>query len=114
MTYFYLAAVLLKQFVKKHWQEGEEAFEHPTVSSDEKVYMIIHQCSSNLCVFLAFIHLVFFIFKSCTFQHLGHDVSITDHEVSITNFLSVNSQGQLLCTHIWNYNKISSKFRIES
>lgn len=31
-----LAAVLLKQFVKKHWQEGEEAFEHPTVSSDEK------------------------------------------------------------------------------
>ncbi|GMY26745.1 importin-9 isoform X3, partial [Fagus crenata] len=36
LTYFYLAAVLLKQFVKKHWQEGEEAFEHPTVSSDEK------------------------------------------------------------------------------
>lgn len=31
-----LAAVLLKQFVKKHWQEGEENFEHPVVSSDEK------------------------------------------------------------------------------
>ncbi|RVW45494.1 Importin-9 [Vitis vinifera] len=30
------AAVLLKQFVKKHWQEGEENFEHPVVSSDEK------------------------------------------------------------------------------
>ncbi|KAM4109208.1 hypothetical protein ACB094_03G102800 [Castanea mollissima] len=32
-----LAAVLLKQFVKKHWQEGEDSFEHPAVSSDEKV-----------------------------------------------------------------------------
>ncbi|KAK9276415.1 hypothetical protein L1049_005948 [Liquidambar formosana] len=31
-----LAAVLLKQFVKKHWQEGEDTFEHPIVSSDEK------------------------------------------------------------------------------
>ncbi|GLT91714.1 hypothetical protein SLE2022_095890 [Rubroshorea leprosula] len=31
-----LAAVLLKQFVKKHWQEGDESFEHPPVSSDEK------------------------------------------------------------------------------
>ncbi|XP_060669537.1 uncharacterized protein LOC107428072 isoform X1 [Ziziphus jujuba] len=31
-----LAAVLLKQFIKKHWQEGEELFEHPVVSSDEK------------------------------------------------------------------------------
>ncbi|GLT34537.1 hypothetical protein SLA2020_090460 [Shorea laevis] len=33
---FGLPAVLLKQFVKKHWQEGEESFEHPAVSSDEK------------------------------------------------------------------------------
>ncbi|TQD87913.1 hypothetical protein C1H46_026550 [Malus baccata] len=31
------AAVLLKLFIKKHWHEGEEAFEHPAVSSDEKV-----------------------------------------------------------------------------
>lgn len=31
-----LAAVLLKQFIKKHWQEGEESFEHPVVSGDEK------------------------------------------------------------------------------
>ncbi|XP_021815145.1 importin-9 isoform X2 [Prunus avium] len=31
-----LAAVLLKQFIKKHWHEAEEAFEHPAVSSDEK------------------------------------------------------------------------------
>ncbi|KAF7827891.1 importin-9 [Senna tora] len=31
-----LAAVLLKQFVKKHWQEGEDSFEPPVVSSDEK------------------------------------------------------------------------------
>ncbi|XP_028803455.1 importin-9 isoform X1 [Neltuma alba] len=32
-----LAAVLLKQFVKKHWQEGEDTFEPPVVSSHEKV-----------------------------------------------------------------------------
>ncbi|PSR91229.1 Importin-9 like [Actinidia chinensis var. chinensis] len=31
-----LAAVLLKQFIKKHWQEDEETFEHPVVSSEEK------------------------------------------------------------------------------
>ncbi|OMO75449.1 hypothetical protein CCACVL1_16170 [Corchorus capsularis] len=31
------AALLLKQFIKKHWQEGDESFEHPAVSSDEKV-----------------------------------------------------------------------------
>ncbi|XP_022957048.1 importin-9 [Cucurbita moschata] len=31
-----LAAVLLKQFIKKHWQEGDELFEHPAVSNDEK------------------------------------------------------------------------------
>ena len=41
LTYFYLAAVLLKQFIKKHWLEGEELFEHPAVSSDEKVYLTI-------------------------------------------------------------------------
>ncbi|CAN4121948.1 unnamed protein product [Withania somnifera] len=32
-----LPAVILKQFVKKHWQEDEEGFEHPVVASDEKV-----------------------------------------------------------------------------
>ncbi|XP_022724957.1 importin-9 isoform X5 [Durio zibethinus] len=31
-----LAALLLKQFIKKHWQEGDESFQHPAVSSDEK------------------------------------------------------------------------------
>uniref|UniRef100_A0A2P2M7S1 Importin-9 isoform X1 n=1 Tax=Rhizophora mucronata TaxID=61149 RepID=A0A2P2M7S1_RHIMU len=31
-----LAAVLLKQFIKKHWQEGEDSFEHPAVSVEEK------------------------------------------------------------------------------
>ncbi|CAL8994828.1 unnamed protein product [Prunus brigantina] len=34
--FYYYAAVLLKQFIKKHWHEAEEAFEHPAVSSDEK------------------------------------------------------------------------------
>lgn len=41
LTYFYLAAVLLKQFIKKHWHEGDEAFEHPAVSSDEKVFSVV-------------------------------------------------------------------------
>ncbi|GFQ01727.1 importin-9 [Phtheirospermum japonicum] len=31
-----LAAVLLKQFIKKHWNEDEEGFEHPAVLSNEK------------------------------------------------------------------------------
>lgn len=31
-----LAAVLLKQFIKKHWRENEEDFEYPLVSSEEK------------------------------------------------------------------------------
>lgn len=31
-----LAAVLLKQFIKKHWNEFEETFEHPVVQTDEK------------------------------------------------------------------------------
>ncbi|XP_058775497.1 uncharacterized protein LOC131649758 isoform X1 [Vicia villosa] len=31
-----LAAVLLKQLVKKHWQEGEDSFEPPVVSDNEK------------------------------------------------------------------------------
>ncbi|KMT08396.1 hypothetical protein BVRB_6g140740 [Beta vulgaris subsp. vulgaris] len=31
-----LAAVLLKQFIKKHWHEDEDNFEHPIVASDEK------------------------------------------------------------------------------
>lgn len=39
LTFLYLAAVLLKQLVKKHWQEGEDSFEPPVVSSDERVHM---------------------------------------------------------------------------
>ncbi|KAJ8548086.1 hypothetical protein K7X08_021322 [Anisodus acutangulus] len=31
------SAVILKQFITKHWQEDEEGFEHPVVSSGEKV-----------------------------------------------------------------------------
>ncbi|CAL9748742.1 unnamed protein product, partial [Musa acuminata subsp. burmannicoides] len=31
-----LAAVLLKQFIKQHWQEDEENFVHPVVSPEEK------------------------------------------------------------------------------
>lgn len=31
-----LAGLLLKQFIKKHWQEGDESFEYPAVSSKEK------------------------------------------------------------------------------
>ncbi|XP_020264447.1 importin-9 isoform X2 [Asparagus officinalis] len=31
-----LSAVLLKQFIKQHWQEGEENFIHPAASTDEK------------------------------------------------------------------------------
>lgn len=30
--------MLLKHFIKKHWQEGEESFELPAVSSEEKVF----------------------------------------------------------------------------
>jgi hypothetical protein len=40
LTVLYLAAVLLKQLVKKHWQEGEDSFEPPVVSVDEKVNML--------------------------------------------------------------------------
>ncbi|KAJ8760386.1 hypothetical protein K2173_015053 [Erythroxylum novogranatense] len=36
LTYWNLAAVILKQFIKKHWQEGDESFEHPVVSVEEK------------------------------------------------------------------------------
>ncbi|XP_051122408.1 uncharacterized protein LOC127245516 [Andrographis paniculata] len=32
-----LAAVLLKQYIKKHWTEDEEGFEHPVVLTNEKV-----------------------------------------------------------------------------
>jgi hypothetical protein len=32
-----LAGVLLKQFIKKHWTEDEEGFEHPVVASEEKM-----------------------------------------------------------------------------
>ncbi|KAB1999692.1 hypothetical protein ES319_D12G178600v1 [Gossypium barbadense] len=31
-----LAALILKQFIRKHWQEGDESFQSPAVSSDEK------------------------------------------------------------------------------
>ncbi|XP_011077523.1 importin-9 isoform X2 [Sesamum indicum] len=31
-----LAAVLLKQYIKKHWNEDEEGFEHPVVARNEK------------------------------------------------------------------------------
>ncbi|KAK1311442.1 hypothetical protein QJS10_CPA08g01705 [Acorus calamus] len=37
--WFYLAAVLLKQFVKQHWQEDDEAFVPPVVSPDEKAVL---------------------------------------------------------------------------
>ena len=36
-TTCYLAAVLLKQFIKQHWQEDEENFVPPVVSASEKV-----------------------------------------------------------------------------
>ncbi|AQL03057.1 ARM repeat superfamily protein [Zea mays] len=36
-TICYLAAVLLKQFIKQHWQEDEENFVPPVVSASEKV-----------------------------------------------------------------------------
>ncbi|KAK6133997.1 hypothetical protein DH2020_032259 [Rehmannia glutinosa] len=36
LTCIYLAAVLLKQFIRKHWDEDEEGFEHPVVLSNEK------------------------------------------------------------------------------
>ncbi|PIA39533.1 hypothetical protein AQUCO_02600173v1 [Aquilegia coerulea] len=32
-----LAAVLLKQFIKKHWDEDEDIFEHPVVPNEEKI-----------------------------------------------------------------------------
>lgn len=37
LTYVHLAAVLLKQYIKKHWSEDEEGFENPVVASNEKV-----------------------------------------------------------------------------
>lgn len=37
LTCVYLAAVLLKQYIKKHWDEDEEGFENPVVASNEKV-----------------------------------------------------------------------------
>ncbi|KAL6573639.1 hypothetical protein OROHE_002098 [Orobanche hederae] len=36
LTIIYLAAVLLKQFIRKHWDEDEETFEPPVVLSNEK------------------------------------------------------------------------------
>lgn len=40
LNIFYLAAVLLKQFIKQHWQEDEESFIQPVVSIEEKVISI--------------------------------------------------------------------------
>lgn len=37
LNIFYLAAVLLKQFIKQHWQEDEESFIQPVVTIEEKV-----------------------------------------------------------------------------
>ncbi|KAK2994344.1 hypothetical protein RJ640_017856 [Escallonia rubra] len=34
--HYWHTAVLVKQFIKKHWQEDEENFEHPVVSVEEK------------------------------------------------------------------------------
>lgn len=59
LTYFYLAAVLLKQFIKKHWEEGEDSFEYPAVSSDEKVNGTFQNASFFCFCFKAFISLVF-------------------------------------------------------
>lgn len=36
-TSCYLAAVLLKQFIKQHWEEDEDNFVPPVVSASEKV-----------------------------------------------------------------------------
>ncbi|KAL5826158.1 hypothetical protein ACOSQ4_017955 [Xanthoceras sorbifolium] len=38
---FFTSAVLLKHFIKKHWQEGDQSFEHPVVSNEEKE--VIHR-----------------------------------------------------------------------
>lgn len=37
LTCTYLAAVVLKQYIRKHWNEDEEGFENPVVPSSEKV-----------------------------------------------------------------------------
>ncbi|KAJ8500349.1 hypothetical protein OPV22_010901 [Ensete ventricosum] len=36
LNFHHLAAVLLKQFIKQHWQEDEENFVHPVISPEEK------------------------------------------------------------------------------
>ncbi|GER42242.1 importin beta-2 subunit family protein [Striga asiatica] len=36
LTHIHLAAVLLEQFIREHWNEDEEGFEHPVVESNEK------------------------------------------------------------------------------
>lgn len=52
---FYLAAVLLKQFIKKHWDEDDEDnFEHPVVACDEKVSLNLLPSSAGIlscCLF---------------------------------------------------------------
>ncbi|KAI4379178.1 hypothetical protein MLD38_005507 [Melastoma candidum] len=32
----FVSGVLLKQYIKKHWQEGEDSFEYPAISEQEK------------------------------------------------------------------------------
>jgi hypothetical protein len=44
LSFFYLAAVLLKQYVKQHWQEGEENFIPPAASLEDKVWKLHHVC----------------------------------------------------------------------
>ena len=51
LNIFYLAAVLLKQFIKQHWQEDEESFIQPVVSIEEKVISIF---SSHLFLDLGY------------------------------------------------------------
>ncbi|THU58040.1 hypothetical protein C4D60_Mb03t09960 [Musa balbisiana] len=42
LNFLHLAAVLLKQFIKQHWQEDEENFVHPVVSPEEKAAIRQH------------------------------------------------------------------------
>ena len=44
----YLAAVILKQFIKKHWHEDDDNFEPPIVANDEKVTLILYFSVSGI------------------------------------------------------------------
>lgn len=48
LTSCYLSAVLLKQFIKQHWEEGEENFVHPAVSPGEKVSLLLYHSYNEL------------------------------------------------------------------